>query len=376
MTRLLADYTAMLADGLRTVLRARGPQRWRRLGFLVILLTVYPAWVAFTSLCLLLDPLIAPGVLDEPLPAPVFILGNHRTGSTFLHRLLAVDEETFATARLWDLLLPSLLQKRVLGVMERLDAALGGTGRRLITWADARWMNDYRQVHPMGIWLPEEDEYFLFYRLQSAALWECFPRVKRLRRLFWSDTEMAPDELDGAMGFYRRMAQRHRRARGGATWLSKNPLFSARVSGLRRAFPDARFVVLVRDPRRVVPSTASLLHHALRGVGALSDTEQEMALIHEICDRFYDEPLAQLEGLPPERLVVVRYEELRADLVGTVEGFLTQIGVPVTPKLHEALVASTREGYRKTHSYQLEDWGLSEEEMKARYADVMAQYNY
>ena len=376
MTRILADYTAMLADGLGTVLRVRGAQRWRRLGFLVLLLTFYPAWVAFSSLCLLLDPLIAPGVLDEPLPAPVFIVGNHRTGSTFLHRLLAVDEETFATAQLWDLLLPSLVQKRALMALGRLDTALGGAGRRLVDWADERWMNDYRQVHPMGIRLPEEDEFFLLYRLQSAALWECFPRVKRLRRLFWSDTEMTPTELDGALAFYRQMAQRHRRWKGGATWLSKNPLFSARISGLRRAFPDARFVVLVRDPRRVVPSTASLLHHALRGVGALSDAEQEMALVHEICDRFYDEPLAQLDGLPPERLAVVRYEELRADLVGTVEGFLTQLDVPVTPRLHEALVASTREGYRKTHSYQLEDWGLSEEGLKERYADVMAQYSY
>ncbi len=369
----LVDYAAMISDGACTALTARGPQRWRRLGFLVVLLTAFPLWVGFTRLCLALDRLLFPAAFRAPLDAPLFILGNHRTGSTFLHRLLARDTETFATARLWDLLLPSLVQKRAAAVVA---AVTGAAGRRALGWLDARWGRDYRQVHPMGILLAEEDEYFLFYWLKSAALWECFPKVARLRRLFWSDTEMAPAELDRAMAAYREVALRHRRWRGGSIWMSKNPLFTTRISGLLRAFPDARFVLLIRDPREVVPSTASLLHKALRGVGALGDEEQDMALVHEICERFYEEPPALLAGLPPERLAVVRYEDLRADLPGAVEGFLSQLQIPLTPALRQALEEAARAEHRRTHRYQLADWALTEEALDERYAEVIRRYDY
>lgn len=344
--------------------------------FIGLFVTFYPLWVGFTLVCFWLDWWLFPEALARPLKQPIFIIGNHRTGSTFLHRLLAADTDTFASTRLWDLLLPSLIQKRAVAALGRVDGAIGAPVRRLLTWLDARWANDYRKVHPMGLWLPEEDEFLLLYSLRSAAIWECFPDVARFRRLFWSDTDMPPAELDAMMTTWHRLALRCFHNQTAPIWLSKNPLFSARVSGLRRAFPDARFVLLVRDPRRVVPSTASLIHHALRGVGAVGDGEQRMDLIEEICTRFYAEPLPHLADLPPSQLAVVRFEPLQADLVGTVEGFLTQLGVPMTEGLRASLVASQRREYRPTHRYDLADWGLSKSGVRERYDVWMQRYGY
>ncbi|MCB9779212.1 MAG: sulfotransferase [Alphaproteobacteria bacterium] len=342
---------------------------------MVFLTVLPPAWVA-GQLGLLADRLLYPDAGRQPLEAPVFVVGNHRTGSTFLHRLLAEDDASFATFRLFELALPSVTQKRLVRTLGRVDAVIGGPGAALVRWLDARWATDYRQVHPMGIQLPEEDEYVLFFRCASGAMWETFPDVPRLRRHFWSDTEMDPAEQDALLGFYRDLAGRQRHHLGRGTWLSKNPLFSTRVRGLRRAFPDARFVYLVRDPRKVVASTASLLHAALDGVGALRSQAQLMEMVHEICTRMYDETLRHLEDLPPERLVVVRQEDLVADLEGTVRSMLAQLGLPWTPALQAAVDRAGRRQRGAGHRYALEDFGLTESDLRARYGDVMARFGY
>ena len=41
--------------------------------------------------------------------------------------------------------------------------------------------------------------------------------------------------------------------------LSKNPTFSGRVESLIEAFPDARFVVNVRDPNETIPSLLKMM---------------------------------------------------------------------------------------------------------------------
>lgn len=373
---LLREYLTAVADALRTTLTARGGRRWRRLSYLMVFVFLLPPLWMVCTVALALDHLLYPGWKRQPLTAPLIIVGNHRTGSTFLHRLLAEDAETFATFRLAELALPAVVQKRLVRGLGRIDAALGGLGDRLVDWVDARWATDYRHVHPMGLRLPEEDEYVLFLRMASAALWETFPTVRRFRRHFWSDSDMDPAELDDVMGFYRRLAQRQRYHLGRGTWLTKNPLFSGRITGLRRAFPDARFVYLVRDPRKVVPSTASLLHAALDGVGALDSPEQHMAMVHEICERTYRETLAHLEDLPPEQLVVVRQEDLIADLEGTIGAALGQLGLPVTDALRQAITRARERGPNRTHRYSMGDWGLTEAELVERYGDVMERWGY
>src|SRR4051794_4506773 len=47
----------------------------------------------------------APAILDEPIEKPIFITGLPRSGTTFLHRLLAEDNANFVP-RVWQLIHP------------------------------------------------------------------------------------------------------------------------------------------------------------------------------------------------------------------------------------------------------------------------------
>src|SRR5512145_2395715 len=47
-----------------------------------------------------------PGITEQSIVRPIFIMGLPRAGTTFLHRLLSLHTETLTT-RWWDLLVPS-----------------------------------------------------------------------------------------------------------------------------------------------------------------------------------------------------------------------------------------------------------------------------
>lgn len=86
--RSLNDCFAMIADGVRTLGAPTWTQRWRRLRFVALLVFVLPPLALLTHLCLALDHLLFPGFKKVKIEKPIFIVGNLRTGSTFLHRLV------------------------------------------------------------------------------------------------------------------------------------------------------------------------------------------------------------------------------------------------------------------------------------------------
>jgi len=375
-TTMALDYLTAVGHVGATALTGPAHRRVGRLATLGILTSVVPTVTAAGALGTVADEVFFRGWRDTPLDRPVFIVGNHRTGSTFLQRLLARDAEQFATTRFVDLFLHSVSQKRVLAELGRLDGWLGGHGAALVDRLDRRWAKDFRNVHSMGLGKPEEDDYLLLTRMASGILWETVPDAPRLRRHFWSDTEMDAREQDAHLHAYANLARRHKYHHGGRVWLSKNPLFSTRVRGLRRVFPKARFVYLVRHPEKVVASTASLLHEGLGGLGALRDARQLREMVHEICLYMYDETLANLEGLPPDQLVCVRQEDLLGDADGTVRGMLEQLDLDWSTPLAEGVAEAGARGPRKTHRYGLEDHGFTRREVAERYTHVMERWGY
>ena len=88
---------------------------------------------------------------------PLFLLGNFRSGSTFLHRLLSRDDN-FTSLTIWDIYLtPSVTQKKITQFVSRLDYRLGGHLHRLLFAFDRASLGKIR-IHPISFFKPEEDE--------------------------------------------------------------------------------------------------------------------------------------------------------------------------------------------------------------------------
>lgn len=76
------------------------------------------------------------------------------------------------------------------------------------------------------------------------------------------------------MNFYRSCVRRQLYINGeNKIHLSKNPTYCGRVGALIEAFPDARFVVLYRNPYETIPSLLKLL--------SISWKQQEISRLSE-----------------------------------------------------------------------------------------------
>ena len=97
-----------------------------RLWFLAVLLLWVPLAASFHALCFALDGLLFPSLRRVEVRAPVFVLGHARSGTTLVHRLMSRDAERFSAFRLYELYFPSLLQKKAIRAVMRLDRRLLG----------------------------------------------------------------------------------------------------------------------------------------------------------------------------------------------------------------------------------------------------------
>src|SRR3972149_1722982 len=97
---------------LRLAWREQNPRNRRRLLF--TLLVTVPIVSTCHAICFFLDPILFPALRHTEVQTPVFIVGHARSGTTLLHRLMGKDAECFSTFMLYELFLPSLLQKKLI----------------------------------------------------------------------------------------------------------------------------------------------------------------------------------------------------------------------------------------------------------------------
>jgi hypothetical protein len=375
----VVDYFTLIAAATRTVLTAPWPQNWRRFKWLFIFAIIWPLLRGSIVFFLLLDHVLYPGFRKQKIIKPLFIVGNMRTGSTLMYRTLAEDTKHFACFRMLDAFMPAISMMRAVAFLGRVDAKLGGYGARVVQYLDEAFLDEYSRIHDIGFLKPEEDEFALLNYMCSASMYELFPAVQRFRRLFFVDQEMGPKEQDRVMRRYLSLVKRQLFHLGGdKRFLSKNPLFTNKLKALRRTFPDARFVCLVRHPVNTVLSTASLIHFVWHQSGALPPDQKDMGKILEFCRCFYSHPRECLHDLGPEQTCVMRYDELVADPGGVMRDMLERFELPVSEELDEILreIGTKQKQYRSQHSYSFDAWGVTESEIYEQFRDVYTEHNF
>ncbi|MCA2002391.1 MAG: sulfotransferase, partial [Chloroflexi bacterium] len=106
----------------------------KRIIFLALFIVVWIPGMLVHWFCFWLDDILFPDYKKQVIEKPLFILGNLRSGSTFLHRLLSRDSQTSTSLTTWDIYLtPSVTQKKITRFVARLDNKyFSGTLHRLL----------------------------------------------------------------------------------------------------------------------------------------------------------------------------------------------------------------------------------------------------
>jgi hypothetical protein len=277
-----------------------------------------------------------PQIEQVAVREPLFVIGHWRSGTTFLHHLLAVDER-FAYPNLWQALNPHTFL-----TTERLSSILRFVSPQTRLADNVRLRAD----------APVEDQIATTGSLRSWSLRWAFPRCAEKYDRYITFRGVPPEEIKqwqaALVRFYQKLTWKYQRP-----LLLKSPPHVCRIRLLLELFPDARFIHIYRNPYAVFHSTKRLITFASRTVRLQEpgDWDVDTWIIRRyqmVFDAFFEER----EFIPPGRLVELRYEDLVQDPLGQLQQIYERLKLPdfavVRPAV-ERYIASLS-GYR-TNTY-------------------------
>jgi hypothetical protein len=242
---------------------------------------------------------------------PVFILGHWRSGTTYLHNLLATDTQ-FAYPNIYQVLNPHTFLST-----ERYS-------KILFISPKTRMMDDVS----LNAGVPFEDEFATCGTLHSPFLTWVFPHDGEQYNKYLTFRGVPEQEIaewtSALVLFYRKLTWKYNRP-----LLLKSPPHTSRIRLLLDMFPDARFVHIYRNPYIVFQSTQRQCQVSLRTMGLQHlDVQHIDALIISRYKIMYDAFFEERPLIPDGRFHELSFEELEKDPVGQVRRIYDHLNVP------------------------------------------------
>jgi hypothetical protein len=309
---------------------------------------------------------IANAVLEKP---PLFIIGHWRTGTTYLHELISLDQ-SFIAPKTFECLAPASF------------ILLGGILRYLSFFMPKKRPMDNMII---GWHSPQEDEIALAnLGLPSPYESMMFPNNRTTRHKYLTLTDLSGERIEAwKRGFLRflqsvnfRRNVRTRSTIGTRRIVLKSPPHTARVRVLEQMFPTAQYIHVVRHPYDVFASTLLLWKAMFETQGmqkprfdALPNGAPSIEeYVLETMNTLYHDLSHHIKKIPPDRFCEVRYEDLVRSPSMELERIYRQLNLgdfsTVRPQIEAHL--------RKLEDYKPNEYRLSE----AQKAVIHCRWNW
>ncbi len=305
-----------------------------------------------------------PGILEQEVHPQIFITGVPKSGSTFLHRLLALDPASRAP-RMWEVMFPLSCPVRAPSYA---DPRIGKAERRL-NWL-RRVHPELASAHPVGALIPHECGAILGYSFESNVFLDMFSIPSY-------ETWLRNRTMDSAYQFHRNFLKHLQWQIPAERWVLKSSDHVHALNALLKAYPQAKIVFLHRDPLKVLQAASSQMtllkgifsnRIDLRQLGAY-ETRTLNDKVRKILE--FRANHAELEG----NFADVRYLDLAADPVGTVRGIYERFGLALSAEA-EARMAAFADAERQKlrgDSFSLADFTLGPEQQQSAHFDLYCE---
>jgi hypothetical protein len=299
-------------------------------------------------------------VAKTEVKAPVFIVGHWRSGTTYLHELMVLDER-YGYPTTYQCFAPHFFL-----LTEGLITSFGNfliPNKRPMDNMESGWNR------------PQEDEFALCAMgVRTPYVRMAFPNtasdVATLNMEGLSDKEMASWK-QALLDFMKVVTYRT-----GKPLILKSPPHTGRIQTIYELFPDAKFIHIVRDPYVVFPSTQRLWQRLDDIQGMQRPHFRELdEYIFSAFERMYDGFEKQRPAIPEDRLVEVKYEDLVQNPVEELERIYSHLDLGDFESIRELLTAKVaNEKDYKTNKHELSD--ELREEIKERWSGFIERYGY
>jgi len=306
-------------------------------------------------------------ILEEQVNVSAVLTGLPRTGSTMLHRMLAAAPD-LTGVRWYETQNYVPLEGEVRGEpAPRLEAAKGVLGYML------EKIPELMSIHPMDIEQPDEEVIILGQLFSSSMIESTYFVPDYAAWLSEQDPRPAYDDLIQIL----QSLQWQDPSRKGKSWVLKTPGHLMGLQTVLDVFPKAKIVMTHRDPVSTIPSYCSM-EASLYKMGSTDISNSEigeywMARLKEWLHNF----MQVRASADADRFIDVNYKNLLA--APSEEGIrvLSAAGIPMSPNIKDGMeewIEANRREHRAAHKYTLQDFGLEEQIIAAKYGDYISQY--
>jgi len=308
-----------------------------------------------------------PEILEEQVNVTAVLTGLPRTGSTMLHRMLAAAPN-LTGVRWYETQNYVPLDGEQRGdPTPRLEAAKGVLGYML------EKIPELMSIHPMDIEQPDEEVIILGQLFSSSMIESTYFVPDYAAWLSKQNPRKAYDDLIQIL----QSLQWQMPSRKDKSWVLKTPGHLMGLQTVLDVFPNAKIVMTHRDPVSTIPSYCSM-EASLYKMGSTDISNAEignywMARLKEWLDNF----MQVRSNADAGRFIDVNYKSLLT--APSEEGMrvLSAAGIPMSSEIKEGMedwIEANRREHRAAHKYSLQDFGLNEETIRAKYGDYISQY--
>jgi len=306
-----------------------------------------------------------PEIATQEIEHPLFVVGLPRSGTTFLHGLLAQDPASRCPLE-WEVARPSPPP----------EAASYATDPRIQQYRDeAPEDPELQKMHLHGAEYPSECGMILLHGLGNHTGIGSFFDVPNFAAR-WKRSAIQPFQ------WHKRFLQQLQYKNARQRWVLKYPVHLMNMADLFAVYPDARIVVTHRDPARIIPSVCSLVeffrkrnyetvNKAALGAFELGIWTEGMQRFMAFRDQYENS----------HQFMDVSYQDVTSNPLQVVSDIYQHHEIDFTAEAKAAMNSwlgnysqqSVTSKYGK-HSYTPEQYGLTEELIHKTFAQYIEKY--
>ena len=308
-----------------------------------------------------------PGVREEVVVKPVFIVGLPRTGTTALHHMLNQDRGN-RTLRLWEAQDP----------VPPPEAATYTTDPRIAKQQEGvalteTFLPGFLSTHLIDAQEPDECYMLLnrsFMSVEYSAMFHIPSYASWLYANLCERDSYAYHKLQLQLLQYRHPGH----------WVLKAPFHQLGLAQILKYYPDAIIVQTHRAPLSFVASGCSF-SELLRKSGSdhrdRSEIGRDWMEMLSVYTRTFEAERARLEAQFPGQFLDLHHDDFVADPWPAIEAIYRMRGTPLPEQGRAAMgqwLAEHPQGKHGKHEYRLEDYAITRAEVEALFNDYVERY--